>query len=136
MLLQIPTDQKMAHYDSRATLPVHRARGEVPGTAGPVRAKLQRRINACARRQGEGQGSPRGSERVWQGNMSHAMRSVDGEHRWDHWVRRKLPFMLGNRGFSHWATRCAAGRCPAGLVAHPARLLAGNASDGGSWPPD
>ena len=24
------------------------------------------------------------SERVWQGNMSRAMHSVNGEHRWDH----------------------------------------------------
>jgi hypothetical protein len=44
--------------------------------------------------------------------------------------------MLGNRGFSHWATPCAAERCRAGLVPHLARLLAGNASDAGSWPPD
>jgi hypothetical protein len=44
--------------------------------------------------------------------------------------------MLGNRGFSHWATPCAAERCRAGLVPHLARLLAGNASDAGIWPPD
>ncbi len=44
--------------------------------------------------------------------------------------------MLGNPGFSHWATPCAAERCRAGLVPHRAWLLAGNANDAGSWPPD
>jgi hypothetical protein len=52
---------------SRATLPVHRVRGEALGTAGPVGTKLQPQINACARRQGGGSGSPQGSERVRQG---------------------------------------------------------------------
>lgn len=41
-----------------------------------------------------------GGERMWQGNMSCAMRSKNGEGRWHHWIQRTLPrFMLGNRGF-------------------------------------
>ena len=42
-----------------------------------------------------------GGERMWQGIMSRAMRSKNGERRWHHWVRRTLPpFTLGNLGFS------------------------------------
>jgi hypothetical protein len=42
-----------------------------------------------------------GGERMWQGIMSRAMRSENGERRWHHWVRRTLlSFTLGNLGFS------------------------------------
>jgi len=45
--------------------------------------------------------------------MSHAGRSVNGKRHWDHWGRKKLPFISGNQGFSRSATPCAAERCRA-----------------------
>ena len=64
------------------------------------------------------------------------MRSEGGGRHWDHWARRKLSFTSGDRDFSRLATRCAAERCRAALIArHLVRLLAGTAYGAGNWPP-